>query len=497
MWIDIILAMSCAACGGMCGWVSHAMGPPGAVGRRGKQDLESEDGVEEIDFDFEVDYVNARLLTRVAKSLQQHAETMAANLDVHQRKVDSIGHRIKRVDKTTPQWVDDMVKEVIHANETMRRQLNTAQEQIYQQTLQLASAEHRAQTDALTFIPNRRAFDDYIAQRHSIGPWTSHQNPHAGVLAILDVDRFKTFNDQHGHLAGDEVLRIVARLLHRHLQKYGIVARFGGEEFAIILNDHPLDSAGTIIEQVRREITNQVIELEGQSLHVTASVGIAMLGPGDSIQRWIEMADEALYESKAAGRDCMFAMTAEGVYRVTKPGDQSDESLTKIDLASRKPSKLESTPVEVMDVVEAEVQVADEDVVSWLSNLPDRDAVHATFDEVRETSVEAEISLVLLGRSKAMSDQQVKLLVEVIRSNLRDADELGCMDDGTLMVLLPGVGEVAAESRGKEISNSVVTSEIFDTADLQIGIGSSERGQSFEELLEITLTRLTDNSNTA
>ena len=112
-------------------------------------------------------------------------------------------------------------------------------DRIQQQTMQIESAERRAETDALTQVPNRRAFDAYlkcvVTQR---GPGA------AGTLALLDVDLFKQFNDVYGHRAGDEVLRVVANVLHSHLQPFGLVARFGGEEFAIILDECPISEGG-------------------------------------------------------------------------------------------------------------------------------------------------------------------------------------------------------------------------------------------------------------
>ena len=113
-------------------------------------------------------------------------------------------------------------------------------DRIQQQTIQIESAERRAETDVLdASAKSTRAFDTHLKRRHAEGLGA------VGTLALLDVDLFKQFNDVYGHRAGDEVLRVVANVLHSHLQPYGLVARFGGEEFVIIL-DECLDQRSSV-----------------------------------------------------------------------------------------------------------------------------------------------------------------------------------------------------------------------------------------------------------
>ena len=128
---------------------------------------------------------------------------------------------------------------------------------------------------------------------------------------MLDVDLFKQFNDVYGHRAGDELLRVVANVLHSHLQPYGLVARFGGEEFAIILDECPLSEAALKIEQARIAIGKLVIEFEGQTLKVAASAGVARLIEDETVESWLQRTDDALYYSKAQGRNCAHWMQGE------------------------------------------------------------------------------------------------------------------------------------------------------------------------------------------
>ena len=112
-------------------------------------------------------------------------------------------------------------------------------------------------------------------------------------LALLDIDRFKVYNDTHGHLAGDEVLRACARAWDSALRGEDTIVRFGGEEFVILLPDTPPEQAGEIVERLRATTPM------GQ----TCSAGLACWDYLESIEDLLARADRALYEAKAAGRD--------------------------------------------------------------------------------------------------------------------------------------------------------------------------------------------------
>jgi len=124
------------------------------------------------------------------------------------------------------------------------------------------------------------------------------------TLLITDVDRFKLFNDTHGHQAGDEVLRGVSRTMQNSVRAKDIVARSGGEEFAIIFPGTTVEQARTLAEHVRSKIEAATFDFEGTELRVTCSVGLAQLREGESADECVQWADEALYGSKESGRNC-------------------------------------------------------------------------------------------------------------------------------------------------------------------------------------------------
>jgi diguanylate cyclase (GGDEF)-like protein len=119
-----------------------------------------------------------------------------------------------------------------------------------------------------------------------------------------DVDHFKSFNDTHGHQAGDHVLREVARLWKAVMPDDAVLARYGGEEFICALPGSGQDRGRQLGEVLRKALESHPLSFEGKTLSVTSSFGVAQFGPGcDSGQELVRLADEALYAAKEAGRN--------------------------------------------------------------------------------------------------------------------------------------------------------------------------------------------------
>jgi diguanylate cyclase (GGDEF)-like protein len=125
-------------------------------------------------------------------------------------------------------------------------------------------------------------------------------------LLMVDVDHFKKLNDQHGHLAGDQVLAAMGRALRAAIRREDAVARYGGEEFAMLLPHTSLDQAAHVAQNVRDAVAQICVDHNGQQLTVTASAGFATIQPDERAELLIHRADAALYAAKAAGRNCAF-----------------------------------------------------------------------------------------------------------------------------------------------------------------------------------------------
>ncbi len=152
-----------------------------------------------------------------------------------------------------------------------------------------------SRTDALTQIANRRALEETLAAEIS----RAERFRHELAVVLLDLDHFKETNDQHGHAAGDLLLREVARLLHSRARKGDTVARWGGEEFVAVLPETDLPGAVRLTEQLRVAIAASRI---GQ-MRTSASCGVTVLRPGDTADSLLAAADTALYRAKENGRN--------------------------------------------------------------------------------------------------------------------------------------------------------------------------------------------------
>lgn len=171
--------------------------------------------------------------------------------------------------------------------------------------------------DALTGLANRRSFD--LALGREIDRVARSGEP--ALLLSLDIDHFKRINDTWGHAAGDEVLRTVASVLQETVRPMDLVARVGGEEFAIILPNCPEAFGETVAERLRRKVqATSIAVAPGRHMQVTVSVGGAFAAPWvrSSAALWGERADLQLYRAKSAGRNvvCLEPTTSGGTVSV-------------------------------------------------------------------------------------------------------------------------------------------------------------------------------------
>ena len=163
-------------------------------------------------------------------------------------------------------------------------------------------------TDVLTGLMNRRGFVRRLEEE--ISRANRHNQPLS--LLLLDVDAFKDYNDRFGHPEGDSALRGVAQILQQSVRNYDVVARHGGEEFAVIAPNTDRAAAGVLAERFR----NAIESAPWQKRSVTVSIGVACSGDAVvSSERLIEAADKALYRAKAEGRNRAVFSAAAGVPR--------------------------------------------------------------------------------------------------------------------------------------------------------------------------------------
>ncbi|QWP76088.1 diguanylate cyclase [Lysobacter sp. K5869] len=160
------------------------------------------------------------------------------------------------------------------------------------------AARQRATYDGLTGVLTRPALEEAIA----LSVAQSHGSGDPLCVAFIDVDRFKSINDEYGHATGDEVLRIVAKRLRNRLRSQDVLGRYGGDEMVVVLPNATLAEAVRQAEQLRRAIADSPIAIEDKRIAANLSVGVAQLKNYEPVSELLERADSALYASKREGR---------------------------------------------------------------------------------------------------------------------------------------------------------------------------------------------------
>jgi len=219
-------------------------------------------------------------------------ETLKDNVKSHvimiRHHMDTFLHEEKQQHSYSDQAVQQLAKDLI----AVKREAEELREQLEQKRLQ---ATH----DTLTRIPNRFAYEEWIEQEYD--RFIKYDTPF--VMMLWDVDYFKRVNDNYGHAAGDKVLRVVAQMLSENIREADFVARFGGEEFVVVLPSVTIDKAMKIAEGIRLAIEACAFHFREDPVKVTASAGIAEVRREETIEMLFDRADKALYKAKDSGRN--------------------------------------------------------------------------------------------------------------------------------------------------------------------------------------------------
>lgn len=178
--------------------------------------------------------------------------------------------------------------------------LDAAEKMIALQEKRIRELESLASTDSLTGLMNRRGFETFFAQERARG--RRHGKDSAGCLLLIDLDMFKHINDTYGHDAGDACLREVAEILSRNLRLLDGIARFGGDEFAVMMTDTDSEKAAGRIALLRAELNRIEIEYNGSMLRFGASLGLAAVDTQTAFSDIYRSADAALYSNKQLRR---------------------------------------------------------------------------------------------------------------------------------------------------------------------------------------------------
>jgi len=219
----------------------------------------------------------------------------------------TLNERIERIRSHLSEFhqsEEDRLAKVEQDNQRLRERVISLEKHTRLLQTRLKSSEEKMLRDNLTGIPNRLAFNERI----KIEIARSKREEHPLTLAIWDIDHFKRINDEYGHQAGDKALIIVSKTLMKLIREIDMVARFGGEEFVMLLPETDAEGAKVVAERIRNKLARTVFRYQEQKLSITISCGLAQFKPGESIESVFSRADKALYQAKEQGRNqCVLA----------------------------------------------------------------------------------------------------------------------------------------------------------------------------------------------
>jgi diguanylate cyclase len=200
-------------------------------------------------------------------------------------------------------------KAISNYSHQLQDQLDSSTQELEVLQKELEEAKAESMMDFLTRVPNRKAFYEKLVAEAGDVPFDA---PDLSLL-VIDIDHFKKFNDEYGHIVGDQVLRFVAKKIGEIIRGRDFLARFGGEEFVVLLPKTPLAGALTVAENIRSYFDNTDLKSSTSSKKlgkVTLSLGVTVYQPGEPVQQFIDRADKALYSAKKGGRNQVISSPA-------------------------------------------------------------------------------------------------------------------------------------------------------------------------------------------
>lgn len=230
---------------------------------------------------FAGDLDSANSLTSLQHSVKSHLESVFEQLDSYKLEREEQ----QRDYESELQSLHEQVKEL--ENEAVRAQT------------EIEAQQKRCERDSLTELPNREAYE----RRLGIELERSRRYERKFCLVVADVDHFKMINDRYGHLAGDKVLKVLAKTIRQRIRRADFIARYGGEEFVIVLPETDAEQALKVMSDICSQIRGCPFHFKSEPLKITVSFGIAEVSASDDAETLFARADKAMYQAKDQGRD--------------------------------------------------------------------------------------------------------------------------------------------------------------------------------------------------
>ncbi len=246
--------------------------------------------------------VTLKVLTELLKSI----EHMNGNVECHNSEIMQTAQDMSNL-QTTEETENvrlallRQMATVLASNQRLQNDLVCTQYRMEEQAQEIDEVRHEARTDGLTDVANRKAFDEKL--HLLVDDWQREGTPF--VLILADLDHFKRINDSHSHQAGDRALKLLGDRLKMWVREGDFVARYGGDEFAVLLPQTELAAGHELAETICRRTADKATRLisRGDQVSLSLSVGVAVSRDGDTCESILHRADAALYRSKQRGRN--------------------------------------------------------------------------------------------------------------------------------------------------------------------------------------------------
>ncbi len=346
--------------------------------------------------------------------------------------------------------VTGAVTQILDATEDIQRRVATAELQISEQASTVQMQAILSHTDLLTLLPNRRAFE---AELERAGSRSKSRAPLCTVL-FVDLDKFARVNAEYGHEGGDVILRQAAGVIKEMLRGKDLVARYGGDTFAVLLNETTLHDALPLAERIRKQIEKKEFSQGSHPLHVTASLGIAQLHGEEMMDGDLARIDEALSAAQNGGGNICYRHDGQGCFPVSsafhaKEKEAGPESISLASIWRDSTAKPEAEADSSANEVAADQREGDAMLSGrslFAANLNRRLAEWKRGGNAVSVAVmQVDQMLELVSR---FGDQGEAFLRQVmgrlLEAATRDMDERCEFEDGLFALLLPATDEANA-----------------------------------------------------
>lgn len=366
---------------------------------------------------------NATTAVELIARLMELTTSVADEVEEHGDHIKSINAELSSVKQGDSAAVAAVVCKLLVSNQDTQRRLEQAELKLQAQQRQLQDVSAVARMDSLTGLVNRRSLDS--ALHRCIADLARKARP--ATLLMIDVDHFKAFNDAHGHVVGDEALKHVANVIRSQARETDLVARFGGEEFAIVFTGAPMNAVKRRAEKTRASIGSSPLVIDGQELRISASAGLAELREGDDENALIKRADAALYAAKANGRNRLYFDDGNQPLPFDPRAEQLRSQAAEDEIGGdRRRMSTELAAESFADTTF--VSSLARRVAEWRRGGAPFSILLARLDRMEEAAADCNHE----ARQAAM-----KALGQLARATLRDMDQATCWTDDGLAILLP------------------------------------------------------------